>query len=294
MTRPLSEGLRLLPNHAMRARRCVAPVAALWAWDAALGAALAWPFVSIVRAAYGAHPHADGVLWDPGALPLLDLLVRRLPALGSLIAHSAVVTIFALALGLLPSAAILVCVGFATRDAKTPGLRRALPLAVAATGPFALLLVITLVLQGTIVAAAATAASLANQGVSPKYGDIWAQTIALVVLAAGLLATAFAGVVEDVARASVVRFGVGAGAALRAALTTVRRAPLTLFWSWAWRALSSLVPVAFGALLAGRVGGRGGTALVVLGVIHQLVIAVRAALRASWLARAMRAVDAGS
>jgi len=294
MTAPMTEGLLLLPNHAMRARRCVVPVVALWAWDAALGAALAWPFVSIVRGAYGEHPRGDAVLWDPGSLPLLDLLLRRLPALGSLLAHSAVVTIFALVLGLVPCAAMMVCLAFATRDKKTPRLRRAMPLAAVALGPFALLLFLTLVLQGSIVAATATAASLADQGFSPKYGEVAAQAIALALLAAGVLATAFAGLVQDAARATVIRFRVGAGTALRAALMTVRRAPLTLFWSWTWRSSASMVPVAFGALLAGRVGGRGGVALVALFVIHQLVIAVRAALRASWLARVMRAVDAGT
>jgi hypothetical protein len=158
-------------------------------------------------------------------------------------------------------------------------------------GPFALLLVITLVLQASIVAAMATAASLADQGFSPKYGETTADAIALLLLAVGLLAAAFAGIVQDAARAAVVRFGIGAGLALRAAVTTVGRAPARLFWSWGWRSLASLVPVAFGALLAGRVGARGGTALVALFVIHQIVVAVRVAFRASWLARAMRAVD---
>jgi hypothetical protein len=294
MSRTVSSTLVLLPNHAMRARRCLRPLAAVWAWDAALGAALAWPFAAIVRAAYGTHPRADSVLWDPGGLPLLDLLVRRLPSMGALFAHAAVVTILALVLGLFPSAALLVCLGFATPDRRTPRFRKAMPLAVVAFGPFALLLLGTLVLQASIVAAAATAASLADQGFAPKYGEVTADGIALLLLGAGLATAAFAGVVQDTARAAIVRFGMGTGSALLAAWTTVRRAPLALAWSWGWRGLASLVPVAFGALLAGRVAGRGGAALAALFVIHQLVVAVRVALRASWLASAMRAVDAGS
>ena len=46
-----------------------------------------------------------------------------------------------------------------------------------------------------------------------------------------------------------------------------------------------------GAMVAGRLGGRDGAALVVLTVVHQLVLLSRAALRASWLAKALRAVD---
>jgi hypothetical protein len=52
------------------------------------------------------------------------------------------------------------------------------------------------------------------------------------------------------------------------------------------------VPLVFGALLSNRIGGRGGAALVTLFVLHQLVVGARVALRASWMARAMRAVDA--
>jgi hypothetical protein len=46
-----------------------------------------------------------------------------------------------------------------------------------------------------------------------------------------------------------------------------------------------------GSLVADRVGGRGGFALFFLFVIHQLAIGTRVALRASWLARALRDVD---
>jgi hypothetical protein len=95
--------LLALPNDAMRARRCSGPILVLWVWEATLGAALAWPFASIVASAYGAHPRADGVLWDAGALPLLDLLTRRMPELGSLVAHAATLTLLATALRASPS-----------------------------------------------------------------------------------------------------------------------------------------------------------------------------------------------
>jgi hypothetical protein len=75
------------------------------------------------------------------------------------------------------------------------------------------------------------------------------------------------------------------------AWATLRREPLALTWSWAWRAAASLVPIVFGSLVAERLGGRGGLALVGLFGIHQTVVLSRVALRASWLAKAMRAVD---
>jgi hypothetical protein len=51
------------------------------------------------------------------------------------------------------------------------------------------------------------------------------------------------------------------------------------------------VPIVAVALLADRIGGRGGVALVVLAALHQSVILSRVALRASWLAKAMRSVE---
>jgi hypothetical protein len=283
--------LLLLPNDAMRARRCARTILALWAWEVTLGAALAWPFASIVRSAYGTHPRADAVLWDAGGLPLLDLVTRRLPELGALVAHAATVTIFAVIAGLIPSAALLACLAFATQGGRAPPPRLAVQVGVSAFLPCAILLAVTLVLQGSLVVSAVTIARLAREGFSPSLGDVKGDLVGASLLGLGLLLAAFAGVTQDVARAAVVRFGTGAGEALQLALRAVTSAPLILFWSWGWRALASLVPVALGAILAQRLGGRGGKALVVLFAIHQVIVAVRVALRASWLAKAMRVVD---
>ena len=57
-------------------------------------------------------------------------------------------------------------------------------------------------------------------------------------------------------------------------------------------ALASLAPIFAAAWVAGRLGGRGGLALLVVFALHQLGVAARVALRTSWLARALRAVDA--
>jgi uncharacterized membrane protein (GlpM family) len=283
-----------LPNAAMRARRCPGAIAVLWAWEAALGAALAWPFASIVRAAYGSHPRADAVLWDRGGLPLVDLLTRRLPELGALVAHAVTVTLFAAIAGLLPAAGLLATVAFATKRGMAAA-RTAIQASVVAFVPCAILLAVTLVLQASLVVSAATIAGLAREGFSPTLGDVKADVVGASLLGLGLLLVALAGVTQDIARAAVVRFGSGAGDALRLAVRAVAPASIVLFWSWGWRALASLVPVAFGALLAERIGGRGGVALVAMFVIHQVIVAARVALRASWLAKAMRvADDAGS
>lgn len=284
--------LLLLPNHAMRARRCPSAIAALWAWQAVLGTALAWPFAAIVRSAYGSHPRADAVLWEPGGLTLLDLVVRRLPALGALLDHALAIALFALVLGLLPASALLACIGFTTPDRKPPPFRDALALAIPAFVPSAVLFVTALLFEASLAAAALAAARLAEDGFERTLGDVGAGCIALGLFAVGGAVAAVAGVLQDAARAAVVRFSVGARDGFRTAFRALATAPVALLWSWAWRALASVVPVVFGGLLAGRLGGRGGGYLIVLLGFHQLTILVRAALRASWFARAMRAVDA--
>jgi hypothetical protein len=157
--------------------------------------------------------------------------------------------------------------------------------------PCAILLAVTLVLQGSLVVSAVTIAGLANEGFLPTLGDVKADLVEVSLLGVGLFLVALVGVTQDLARAAVVRFGTGAADALRLAVRAFAPAAWVLFWSWGWRALASLVPVACGAVLAARIGGRGGKALIALFAIHQMVIAARVALRASWLAKAMRIVD---
>ena len=79
---------------------------------------------------------------------------------------------------------------------------------------------------------------------------------------------------------------------MRSGFKAFRKQKLAVFWSWAWRALVGVLLLGGSALASARLGGRPGVALAVLAVLHQLLVLVRVALRTSWLARALRAVDA--
>ena len=57
--------------------------------------------------------------------------------------------------------------------------------------------------------------------------------------------------------------------------------------AWAWRAALSLGLVVIGIAASQALSGKGGAALLVLWLIHQAIVLVRVALRASWLARAI-------
>jgi hypothetical protein len=122
-------------------------------------------------------------------------------------------------------------------------------------------------------------------------GEARAEQIAGALFIAFLGLTSAGGVVHDLARAAVIRFRVTGLRALGLGARTFRRSPVSLWWSWAWRMLASVAPVLTGAAVAERLGGRGGVALVVLFALHQCVVVVHVGLRASWLAKALRAVD---
>jgi hypothetical protein len=115
--------------------------------------------------------------------------------------------------------------------------------------------------------------------------------VQLAILGAFVLVAAVFGIGRDLCSAAVIRFHVSGGRGLALGTRTLRLAPVSLGWSWAWRSLASLATLAVGAWVADRLGGRGGMPLFVLLVIHQSVVGSRVALRASWLARALRAVD---
>jgi hypothetical protein len=279
-----------LPVASIRARSRPWAVIAVWAWESALSLLGAVPAVALVRATYGRHPQGDAPLWDPGALPLLGLLSRETNGVRAATTSAAFVLLLASVVGLVPMAALMISMATATRDGRAIGGPRAVDGALRALRPLALLLAILWLAQGVVVAIALLLGegtqSLANRSV----GDALAQQMAI-GLGAVVLAVAVAiGLVHDLARAAMIRFGLGTMSALVAGTTALWRAPVAVSWSWLWRALASVVPIAAVSLLADRIGGRSGLALVVLAVLHQSVILSRVALRSSWLAKAMRTV----
>jgi hypothetical protein len=156
-----------------------------------------------------------------------------------------------------------------------------------------LLLAVTLA-QGLVAAAAILLGQLVEAWTHRALGEAHAQALGIAVGAALLPCVVLLGVLHDLARAAVVRLGLRPFQALVAGAEILRAAPRTLTWSWGWRALASAPPVFAVAALADRIGGRGGFALFVLAVLHQMVVLARVALRASWLAKSLRSVDGAS
>lgn len=277
------------PRRDARARSHPRTVIAMWGWQTTLALGASWPTASLVRAFYGASPRGDGELWEPGGHALLDLLRHGARALAPAAGAAEFVLIVGAVAGLLPMAASM----FAMAHGRAARFVRSTSRALQALPTLLLLLVIV----GAAQAASLGVAFLVFKGIDMWFetslGDAYAQRLGVASAMIFVLAASGLGVVHDLARAVVVQTRARARAlrALAGGARAFASAPLSLWWSWAWRALAALAPVAAIAAVATRIGGRGGALLVLLAALHQGVVLSRVALRLSWLARALRAVD---
>jgi hypothetical protein len=287
----VNEDIIPLPASSIHARSRPRTLIGVWAWESALSLVGAMPAVALVRAAYARHSTGDAPLWEPGALPLLGLLSREANGVRAATTTAALVLVLAAVAGLVPLAALMISMSSATREGRAIGGARTVEGALRVFRPLGVLLVVIGVGQGLVVGAALLLGEGAQSWTHTFLGEARSQQLAIALGATALLGAVALGVVHDLARAAVVRFELGAITALVFGARALRQAPIAVTWSWVWRFLASLAPLAAVALLADRIGGRGGVALVVLAVLHQSVVLSRVALRASWLAKAIRTVD---
>ncbi len=283
--------LVLLSNESMRARRRPRAVLALWAWQLAFALLIAWPFSSAVAGWYGAHPSGDEPLWTPGAHALGDLLFIAQGARSGLATLVLLVFLIAGFADLVPIAALLASMGYVTRDRTAPSMRAVIARGASVFPTFVTLFAVAALVEGLLVGLALMAVALVSNRAAGKLGEARADQLGWLVGLAILSVAGVVGVMHDLARAASVRFRVRTIRACRCAVNALMRNPMSVVWSWAWRAAVGWAPVAIGGLVAAKLGGHGGLALFALAVVHQLVALSRVAFRASWFASALRSVD---
>ncbi len=279
------DGLALLTNDSIRARRRPRAVLWMWGWETVLAFLVAYPAAGAMRDLYGSHPRGDAVLWSPGALELTDFMMRQAPARAAILAMALLVLVVA------ALSAMLVSIAFVTRDRRPPTTRAAFARGMVAVPSLAALMAGAVVLQIVLLFFGGMAAFGVTSGLADRVGEARAEQLGWLTGLLFVFAATLVGVTHDLARAAAVRFRVRALRAVRLGMNTMRRAPVSISFSWAWRALASLAPLAVGSLVADAIGMRAGFALFVLFGVHQLALVTRVALRASWLAKALRAVD---
>lgn len=288
------DDLVLRGTDGMRARRHPGALLGLWGWQTLLAIAAGWPAASLVSASYGIGAHGDAPLWAPGGHALLDFLWHNARGLAPVTATAEVVLVVGAIGGLLPTAAAMIAIAHATRDHRASGFVRSVAGAMRMMPSLVLLLVVVGAAQAAVLAIGAALGDSMNIWTRAGLGEARAQRLGVAVGLVFVGAASGLGVVHDLGRAALVCSRANGLGALVVGARAFTQTPLPLWWSWAWRALASLVPVLAVGLVATRIGGRGGVSLVLLALLHQAVVLSRVALRASWLAHALRTVRRGS
>ncbi|HEY2512408.1 MAG TPA: hypothetical protein VGI39_16185 [Polyangiaceae bacterium] len=285
------EDLVLLSNNSMRARRRPLAIVLLWGWQTAFTALVAWPAAAIVASYYGRHPFDDAPLWERGGLPITDLGFELRAMVMPVVTLATLVFFLTALTELVPIGALFSSIGYVTRSRRAPSLRACMSRAVSSLDVLVSLFAVASLVEAALVGLAFLAGYGVSDAATNRLGEARADQLGLLTGLGVAFLAAIVGVVHDLARAGAMRYRVGHLRAWRFALNAFLRGPVAVIWSWAWRGIAGWAPVAVGGLVAARVGGRAGGALVALAVVHQLVLGARVSLRASWFAAAMRAVD---
>jgi hypothetical protein len=268
----------------IRARRRPGVVAATYLLRAAFGVVLAWPVCEIFARRSLAHPRTDAILFDPGGLFLVEAFrldhAAVLQALRGLSAAAVVV----FALGLLPLGALIHALG-------RGGRLGAADLAAAAMrvfGRFSVLLALTSLAIAFVVLAAMSLAAAIRARIAPTVSDPSADLSVAAAWLVGAALIAVIGVVHDLARAAVSQRDVGVMDAVARAVGVVSAHPVVAVFAWAWRAAAGLALVVGAAFATARLDVEHTAGLVATGLVHQAAVFAVVALRASWLASAIR------
>ncbi|MEO6420851.1 MAG: hypothetical protein ABIP39_15670 [Polyangiaceae bacterium] len=283
--------LVLLANRSMRARTRPGMVFFLWLWQLVFAIFVTWPTAALVDQTYGGHPRGDAVLFEPGGLVLADFVWHARRFSGALLAHDTIFAAFSVVGGLLPLAALLASMTYTTRARRSPRPRQLARFALDAFGRMLALLFIAGALEILFVGIAMMLGAYVSDSTAARMGEARSDQLGWLVTILFFGIALAVGVLHDLARASVVRFWVGALKACGLAWNTFRRHPVSLFGSWGWRAGAGIVPIAAASMITDRIGLKPGSSVVAIFALHQVVIGARIALRASWLANAVRAVD---
>jgi hypothetical protein len=203
----------------------------------------------------------------------------------------------------LPLGALLASLAFSRETERAPRVKTALQVGVAAFLPLCGILALGTVAAIIVIALGAILSSAVDHGLAERLGDARAFTLRLVTFAFFLAIAAVVGVIMDLARAAIGReTGIAAARGrtspawsvmlrgIRSALSVARRGLLRATFAWAWRGAIGVALIAVGYYVAQLLGGRGGTSLTILFVVHQMIVLGRTALRASWLAHAITLV----
>lgn len=269
-----------------RARKRPGLVLSYFVYRAIVAGALALPLAYAVGVVMGDQPEGDARLFEPTGMMLLDVLTNLEGTRPALTMQAALVMGCAAIVGLGPLLVLMVAIA----ADESVGLRRVLRRAVTLLGTFSLL-------YGLASAATVGLGALTVGFVDMALGRVaWSGPENRDVAHAGALALgAFValllGVFHDVARAITVRRGYGLYDTLACTLRLAKKRALTTFAAYFARALPAAVVVVGTLVVTANAPRVSPTSVLLTLLAGQAALCVAVALRASWLAAAMRLGD---
>lgn len=279
----------------VRARERPRAIILMYVWELLWALLVAAPIHSWAQRSWGAHPDGDAVLFNAGARELAAWIGTAEEA-GSVVVRTTLLLLFVGAIvGQIPLGALVATLIRRIRTAQ------ALAVGVRAWMPLCGVLFLATFVELLIVGGGMFAATATDHALRDRMGDARAFGFRLAVLAFFVVLASLVGVVADLARVAVARdvaeqdsdaeprsgFTV-LRSGLGIALSTMRRRFGTAFIGWTWRMILGVLLLGLAWAIGSLVGGRGGIVLFLLFLLHQGIVFLRTALRASWLAHALR------
>jgi len=246
---------------------------------------LAAPVADTLSAPTADLPQGDAVLFEAGGAYLLEALRHGQAQLAAGTRRFLWTLLLLGATGLVPLCAVLVALSHQGRLRAAGWSRltaRHLPSFIILAG--LTLLAQAVVLLGAVLVVVATRDAL-HQAFSPRGADF----VAMATAGLGAALVVALGVVQDLARAAVVRHEVGGRVALAIAFGTLRRRPGRILLDWLTPTIYTLPTIVGAALVANWLGveREGAWRVALVFVVHQIAAFGLVALRSWWLGRAL-------
>jgi hypothetical protein len=275
-----------LPPSEIAVRRRAGVVCAVWAVRLLFGWMLGAPLASaLIAGGIDQFPSGDALLFEPGGVYLIEAFRTGLPQLVALTRTALPMAGVLAAFGLFPLSVLLVALAHDGRFQLRPFIGRA----AAHLPELGLLFGSTLLAQAVVLMGALIGWASLIEPLRSGLPEPQADLLAVLVLLVGLLVAAGIGLVQDVARAAIVRHDLGTFEGVRLALNALARHPRPLLLARLITFTWGITAVTLAAVLVGllRVEVSSGRALLAL-LLHQLTVLALVSLRAWWLAQALR------
>jgi len=291
---------RALDRAEIRARRRPRAALLVWFFEFVCAFLIASPLQAWASAVWGAHPDGDAVLFRPGGHALLTWLGEDSASL-SILTRGGFISLLVFAIvGQIISASAIATLSSGDQDGRPLPISRSLRSGASLFWPFFVVGILINALQGFILGIGLLTSSGLDNSFTNSMGDARSWTLHVVVFGLFVLLALAAGVLADLTRVALVRGkvtneSISTGRRLREAimlaLRTAKKSFAPTMLAWGWRAAIAFLLIYVGSVAGDVIGERGGAALWGLFFLHQAILLVRAALRTSWFANALRLIS---